>query len=328
MISLSEGGTARGRKNMEGVNMPASSKFAWRWILGTTVATMLLMAALPSVGQAQELTICVSPSGKVRGVNVECNSGQTQVGPFETVGPQGSQGPQGVQGPPGFAGAQGAPGGPGIQGPPGAEGPVGPTGDPGAAGIAGATGPQGPQGNPGIQGIQGIPGNQGTPGTNGTNGGNEPSLTFLTGGTLGTLGASLEVGEGTTLAIGGENFFIPLFMGPGNGAAQDDDSVAVPMNDPGVAFNLFVNVDNNPGTAENGTPIAYGFSLQDLSTDTFGPTCFIIDPDTTCTDIFLTTGDDLFFGQGDLMVLIGFSSSEEANTASVKWSVDYEPLVL
>src|SRR5579862_3739003 len=94
--------------------MPIFKKFACRWILGTTAAAMLSMAALPSAGQAQELTICVSPSGKVRGVNVECNSQQTQVGPFETVGPQGSQGPQGVQGPAGFAGAQGAAGGPGI----------------------------------------------------------------------------------------------------------------------------------------------------------------------------------------------------------------------
>jgi Collagen triple helix repeat (20 copies) len=309
--------------------MTAFSKFVCRWILGTTAATMLSMVALPSAGQAQELTICVSPSGKVRGVNVECNSQQTQVGPFETVGPQGSQGPQGVQGPAGFAGAQGAAGGPGIQGAAGAQGPVGPTGDPGAAGAVGLTGPDGPQGNPGIQGIAGIPGNQGSPGTNGTNGGDEPQLTFLTGGTLGTLGANVGINLG-----GGEpvssNAPAPapsgIFLGPGNGSATDP-SVAVPMNNPGVGFNLFVNVDNNPGTDIFGAPISYEFVLLDLTTDTSGPICFITDPDTTCTDIFSTTDDALFYSQGDLMVLVAISESPFANSTDVKWSVDYELIV-
>src|SRR5271168_4385881 len=254
MTSLSERGTAKGRKNMEGAKMPASSKFAWRWIVGTTAAAMLLMAALPGAGQAQELTICVSASGKIRGVNVECNSGQTTVGPFATVGPQGDQGPQGVQGPPGFAGAQGSAGGPGVQGAQGAQGAVGPTGASGAAGSAGAAGPQGPQGPPGIQGIAGIPGNQGTPGTNGTDGGSEGNVTFLTGGTLGTFGASLELGEGVSLALGGGNAFFEDVLGPGNGAAQGNLSAQVPMNQFGAAFNLFVNVDNNPGSFD-GIPI-------------------------------------------------------------------------
>src|SRR5271168_5102651 len=243
--------------------MPAFLKFVWRWIVGTTAAAMLLMAALPSAGWAQELTICVSASGKVRGVNVECNSGQTTVGPFATVGPQGDQGPQGVQGPPGFAGAQGSAGGPGVQGGQGAQGPTGATGNVGAAGAVGVTGPQGPQGPPGIQGIAGIPGNQGTPGTNGTDGGNEGNVTFLTGGTLGTLGANAGI------ALGLEGGQAPeIFLGPGNGAAHDIPSVAVPMNDPGVAFNLFVNVDNNPGTDPiNGAPISYVFVLEDFGSE-------------------------------------------------------------
>jgi hypothetical protein len=319
--------------------MPASAKFACRWIVGTTAAAMLLIAALPSVGRAQELTLCVSASGKVRGVNVECNSGQTQVGPFETVGPQGDQGPQGVQGPPGFAGAQGAAGGPGIQGAQGAQGPVGATGNVGAAGAVGLTGPDGPQGPPGIQGIPGIPGNQGTPGTNGTNGGDAISLTFLTGGTLGTFGAN----EG--IALGGEpecesssqspeiclDAIGPaeIFMGPGNGAATDH-SAAVPMNDPGFAFNLFVNVDNNPGTDPiTGSPISYGFFLLDLTTDTVGPLCIITDPDTTCSDLFANTLDAILYDQGDLMVLAAVVVDDDifANTADVKWSVDYEDLI-
>jgi hypothetical protein len=303
--------------------MPASSRFAWRWIVGTTAAAMLLIAALPSAGRAQELTLCVSASGKVRGVNVECNSGQTQVGPFETVGPQGDQGPQGVQGPPGFAGAQGAAGGPGIQGAQGAQGAVGPTGATGAAGSAGATGPQGPQGPPGIQGIPGIAGNQGTPGTNGTDGGDEGNVTFLTGGTLGTFGASLDNGpDDASLALSGLNFFFDDVLGPGNGAAQNDLSPQVPMNDFGAAFNLFVNVDNNPGSVD-GIPITYVFILG-INAERIGPICIITDPDTTCSDIFTTTGDFTFFDQGDLMALFAFTTDPDANTANVKWSVDYD----
>jgi Collagen triple helix repeat (20 copies) len=308
--------------------MPIFKKFVCRWILGTTAATMLLMAALPSPGHAQELTICVSPSGKVRGVNVECNSQQTQVGPFETVGPQGPQGPQGVQGPAGFAGAQGAAGGPGIQGAPGAEGPVGPTGDPGAAGAVGLAGPDGPQGNPGIQGIQGIPGNQGTPGTNGTDGGNEGQITFLTGGSLGTLGKDTGIALGAAPVVSSnapKPVGFAIFLGPGNGAANDP-SAAVPMNNPGAAFNLFVNVDTNPGTDPiTGAPISYVFILEDLSTEVNGPFCVITDPDTTCADLV----DNVFYNQGDLMVLFAFVEDDDpfANIADVKWSVDYQLIV-
>jgi hypothetical protein len=307
---------------MEGVNMPAHPKVAWRWIVGTTAAATLLISALPSVGQASgvtgtELTFCVSSSGLIRGVNVECNSGQTQVGPFETVGPQGEQGPDGVQGPPGLQGPQGAAGGPGGQGPQGAQGPVGPTGNSGAAGIAGVTGPQGIQGNPGIQGIQGIPGNQGAPGTNGNPGGNQTNKTFLTGGTLGTFGLNEEI------ALSGANVEFDLDMGPGNGAAQDNTSVEVPMNDPGTAYNLFVNVDNNPGTDITGQPASYGFVLcNNLSPCNVA--CVITDPDTTCADLQNTTGDFITYNPGDLMLLLGFSNTIFANTADVKWSVTYD----
>lgn len=297
--------------------MPAFPKVAWRWMVGTTAAAMLVMVALPSVGHADELTICVNANGKIRGVNTECNSQETQVGPWETIGPQGEQGPQGVQGPPGFAGAQGAAGVPGIQGPQGAQGPVGPTGNQGIAGIAGAQGPQGPQGNPGIQGIQGIPGNQGNPGLPGLPGGNQTNKTFLTGGTLGTLGVHAG------LALSGDNFFFDDIMGPGNGADQDDDSAEVPMNDQGTAYNLFVNVDNNPGTALDGSPVAYIFSLC-VNGSTCNVGCVIIDPDTTCTDLQNVTEHSNAYNPGDLMALFASATAEVANTADVKWSVTYD----
>ena len=71
MNSLSERGTARGQKKMEGVNMPASLKFAWRWIAGATAAAIIGVVALPGVGQAATLTICIKNSnGHIKGINV------------------------------------------------------------------------------------------------------------------------------------------------------------------------------------------------------------------------------------------------------------------
>src|SRR5713226_3509424 len=173
MSSLSERGTAKGQKNMEGVNMPASPKLAWRWIVGTTAAAMLFLAALPSVGRAETLTICISSNGRIKGINVSCPGTSLT---WETVGPQGDQGPDGVDGPPGFAGAQGPAGPPGIPGTNGSQGLVGPTGDSGPAGPPGDKGPTGIQGNPGIQGPVGDKGLIGPPGING---GSEVNKTYL-----------------------------------------------------------------------------------------------------------------------------------------------------
>src|SRR5713101_197385 len=145
MSSLSERGTAKGQKNMEGVNMPASPKFAWRWIVGTTAAALLLLAALPSVGHAATLTICIASNGRIKGINVPCGSLTSLT--WETVGPQGPTGAEGVTGPPGLEGPQGAAGAPGGAGPQGAQGPVGPQGDSGLAGPIGDKGPRGIQGN-------------------------------------------------------------------------------------------------------------------------------------------------------------------------------------
>jgi len=120
--------------------MPASPKSAWRWIVGTTAAAMLFMAAYPSVGHAATLTICINSQGRIKGINVPC--GGTSL-TWETVGPQGDQGPDGVDGPPGHAGPQGPAGIPGIAGTNGSQGLVGPTGDSGLAGLPGDKGPHG-----------------------------------------------------------------------------------------------------------------------------------------------------------------------------------------
>ena len=329
MTSLFEGGTAERQKNMEGVNMPASPKLAWRWIVGTTAAAMLCLAMLPSVGHAETLTICVNGNGKIKGVNVSCNGTSLT---WETVGPQGDQGPTGVDGPPGHAGPQGAAGGPGIQGPSGAQGAFGPTGDPGAAGVIGDQGVQGIQGNPGIQGIPGLKGITGIPGFNG---GTEHNKTFLTGGTLGTFGG---VGhEGIELS-GLRVVNSKLFLGPGNAAdttvnagITPKNDVAVPMTDPGNAYNLFVRVDNHPGINPAGGPISFFFQLckNDATVDAncTPVLCTITDPDTNCKDTvdFVTlAGDKLPYVAGDFMTLRAFTDDSTANAANVAWSVTYD----
>jgi Collagen triple helix repeat (20 copies) len=333
MSSLSERSKANRQKNMEGVNMPASPKFAWRWIVGTTAAAMLFMAALPSAGHADTLTICVNGQGKIKGINVAC--GPMTALTWETVGEKGNQGPQGVQGPPGFAGPGGASGIAGIKGPTGAQGANGPTGPSGLAGLQGDQGPQGIQGNPGVvPGPVGIKGIQGIPGINGTAGGNQFNKSFLTGGSLGTFGANEEIALSGLNSISGNI----LVLGPGNGADTTTSSaIPVPVNDPGIAYNLFVNVDNNPGVDPTGppagAPITYFFFLCNgpFGIGTCNVSCVITDPDTTCKDTKFVhpavpgPGEDFnTYIQGDQIALFAFSSNFLANTADVKWSATYE----
>jgi Collagen triple helix repeat (20 copies) len=328
MSSLSERGTAKGQKKMEGVNMPASPKSAWRWIVGSTAAAILFMAAIPSVGHAETVTICINNQGRIKGINVSC-SGTSLT--WETVGPQGDQGPDGVDGPPGFAGPQGAAGPPGIAGTNGSQGLVGPTGDSGIAGPPGDKGPPGFQGNPGIEGPIG---NKGLTGPPGIAGGSEVNKTYLTGGTLGDLGKDMGV------ELSGLNSIIGqvLAMGPGNGSDNGSDTVQVPVNDSGTAYNLFVSTDNHPGSSLNGTPLNYFFFLcKNSFVGTCNVACVITDPDTTCHDLRALTGDSNsytqvpaahflppFNAQADLIGLFAFSDDILANATDVTWSVTYE----
>ena len=126
--------------------MPASFKFAWRWLVGATAATILCVAALPGVGRAENIEICIdNNSGKIKGINLGIDgcTGNTTELDWVTVGPAGPTGMQGVVGDPGLPGTQGPQGAPGIQGPPGEQGDAGPQGPQGAIGPTGPTGPAG-----------------------------------------------------------------------------------------------------------------------------------------------------------------------------------------
>jgi len=116
-----------------------------------------------------------------------------------------------------------------------------------------------------------------------------------------------------------------LVMGPGNGAVNGDLSNFVPMNDAGAAYNLFVRVDNHPGIDfVTGVPITYTFGICQTLPCITPLICTITDPDTTCNDLFDTTGDAVGFAQGTPMALLGVTDDIFANTADVTWSVTYD----
>ncbi len=109
MKSRAESSRAGGQQKMEGVNMPASFKFAWRRLVGATAAAIFVLAALPGVGHAENIEICIGAKGKVKGINLGsggCNSGQTEID-WVTTGPTGYIGMAGVVGNPGIPGRAG-----------------------------------------------------------------------------------------------------------------------------------------------------------------------------------------------------------------------------
>src|ERR1700724_1740688 len=238
---------AGGKQKMEGVNMPASFKFAWRWLVGAIAATILCLAALPGVGRAENIEICINLSnGRIKGINLgqgNC-TGNTSELDWVTVGPTGPTGMQGVVGDPGQPGTQGPQGAPGIQGPPGAQGDAGPQGPQGAIGPTGPTGPAGIMGEYGVRGPTGL---MGTTGPSGTSGISEPNISVFTGGSLGTLGSL----NGTDLS-GNNSVGSPgtiLILGPGNGSdsaappasSANPEDAEVIMAEAGTAKRLFVN---------------------------------------------------------------------------------------
>jgi len=163
---------------------------------------------------------------------------------------------------------------------------------------------------------------QGPTGTNGTDGTSESDKTFLTGGSLGTFGFD------SGLAMAGGYLNPPVFiMAPGNGPVNDDISNFVPMNDAGVAYNLFVRLDNHPGIDFiTGAPVTYLFGICTQSVCTTPLFCTITDPDTTCNNLFDNTGVALLFPQGTPMALGAANTdiSGFGNTADVTWSVTYD----
>ena len=338
MKSRSEFSTGGGQQKMEGVNMPASFKSAWRLLVGVTAATILCLAALPGVGRAENIEICINNnSGKLKGINLGVGNctGNTSELDWVTTGPAGPTGIQGVMGDPGLPGTQGAQGAVGNQGPSGAQGDSGPQGPQGDIGMTGPTGPAGIMGQPGIQGATGLVGATGVTGASGTMGIMEPNISVFTGGSLGTLGAENGTDlSGNNSVMGGTGNF--LILGPGNGS-DTAPTTDVPMSEPGTAKRLFVNVDADPGTQMNlGLPSSFFFFLckNDDYPASCGLTCIITAPDTTCSDL---TGSQAYTvsitpppmagGQPvpnpDEMALFAFTDYPGANHANVKWSVTY-----
>ena len=306
---------------MEGVNMPASFRFASRWMIGATMAVMFIgLMTLPGVGHAENIEICINSNGLVRGINLgtgNCNGlteiDWTNIGPSGptgatgVIGNFGPQGPPGLEGTPGAAGPAGAQGDAGPQGPQGAIGPTGPTGP---AGFMGEDGVRGPTGETGPTGVQGVPGVS------------QDNISVFTGGSLGSFGVS----QGTNLSGLNSNPTI-LILGPGNGSdsaltSANPEDVEVPMSEPGTAERFFVNVDNEPGSDPvDGHPMSFLFFLCDGNAFPAGCdlTCTITAPDTFCGD----AADEHAFALGDEMSVWAFADDFFANAASVKWSVTY-----
>ena len=316
---------------MEGVNMPASFKFAWRWLVGATAATILCLAALPGVGRAENIEICINQAGLIKGINLgvgACGGGTSELD-WVTTGPSGPTGMQGVVGDPGLAGTQGPQGAPGIQGPSGPEGAPGPQGP---QGLEGPTGPTGPSGIMGEEGVRGPTGATGMTGPSGVPGISEANISVFTGGSLGTLGAQ----NGVDLSGNNSVTENTLVLGPGNGSDNAvPTSEAVPVPETGTAKRLFVAVDNDPGTQmNNGIPSTFSFFLCNGAFPTnCGLMCFIVGPDTTCSDLVNTQAFTFNTTPGnagstiavpDTMSLVAFADYFEANHANVKWSVTYD----
>ena len=219
MKSRAESSRAGGQQKMEGVNMPASFKFAWRRLVGATAAAIFVLAALPGVGHAENIEICIGAKGKVKGINLGtdgCSSGQTEID-WVTTGPTGYIGMAGVVGNPGIPGQQGHGGYPGPTGPAGAQGAAGPQGPEGVEGPTGPTGPLGFMGPTGVMGETGVAGVTGPTGATGAPGIAEPNISVFTGGTLGTLGG--QPGGAFDIALSGNNS-VGLAGYPGTGTRQ------------------------------------------------------------------------------------------------------------
>jgi Collagen triple helix repeat (20 copies) len=308
--------------------MHVSLKHARRVVLGVAVGALFLAAA-PGSGRADIIQICVSPKGRriVLPLGGTCSKPNRAItwDSEGVVGPSGPQGPKGQQGPQGPTGTIGQMGPQGPVGPDGMIGQVGNNGATGPGGPAGEMGPQGPEGPTGPTGATGPTGMTGASGVNGING-----VQFYTLGG-GDLGSNVEllfgyqsVLGGPDAASGGNPFCLtngapnptcsnsPIYYGPGNGADNQLESVAVPI-DASTVTQLWVQTKNVPGPGES-----YTFRLCINSDCTTSPvTCTIGLPTATeCSDLV----DAQKFRPGDTIALIGTASSKAAAT-EVSWMV-------
>ncbi len=270
--------------------MRHSEKRGWLWLVGSA-ALVALMMGLPAHANAQTITLCVTNSGLVKGINQTPCPGNTtavtwqQTGPIGPTGPTGPAGPQGAQGQQGGVGVQGpdgptgTPGNQGISGPigaPGITGPMGPTGPQGDQGVQGVAnliggegGPTGPTGPTGAVGPTGATGLRGFTGATGPSGVNTEDVVVLSGGTLGNaigLQANIQMGPGETLTTA-----------PGNGGQQQghlqaETFVPIPANpthaSAGVLQDFHFSINPGPcgGSAcPGGATGTYNFSVLDLT---------------------------------------------------------------
>jgi len=303
--------------------MHVSLKHARRVVLGVAVGALLLAAA-PGSGQADIIQICVSPKHQrvVLPLGGTCSSPNRAItwDSNGVVGPSGPQGPKGMQGPQGPTGTAGQMGPQGPVGPAGAIGPVGNVGATGPLGPAGEMGSQGPEGPTGPTGPTGATGPSGVPGINGT------QFYTLGGGDLGSnvelLFGYQSVLGGSGAASGGNPFCMtngvpnptcsnsPIYYGPGNGADNQLESVAVPI-DASTVTQLWVQTKNVAGPGQS-----YTFQLCINSDCWSSPVrCTINLPtETECNDLV----DIQKYNPGDTIALKG-TATEGAAATEVSW---------
>jgi hypothetical protein len=297
-------------------------RHARRAVLGVAVGALLLAAA-PGSGQADIIQICVSPKGQriVLPLGGTCNKPNRAItwDSAGVVGPSGLLGPKGMQGPQGPTGTGGQMG---PQGPVGPAGMIGMTGNVGATGPLGPAGEMGPQGPEGPTGPTGATGPTGLTGAHGVNGVNGTQFYTLVGGDL---GSNVELLFGYQSVLGGSGAAggatnppcvtptcsnSPIYYGPGNGADNQLESVAVPI-DSSTVTQLWVQTKNVPGPRES-----YTFQLCINSDCWSSPVRCTISSATKCSDLL----DIQKYQPGDTIALMGTATNGAAAT-EVSWMV-------
>jgi len=330
--------------------MPQSFKNAWRWLVGASAAAMLIASISPAANAQQSvpdtgpISVCVGTAGKVDGVNIKCPKRDFQL-TWNIPGPTGPTGIQGATGPAGPVGLAGFTGTQGLVGPVGPTGPMGPVGFTGPEGAQGITGPSGPTGNVGFAGPTGASGARGVTGETGVSFPPGDNVEILSGGALGgtIANAAAITLDGTTGDMGLPT--MPLYFGPGNGAAgkgvstfppqpnaNPQTSVQVPTPG-GTAFNMWVAISPTAGAIG----ASYTFVIcngADCSLVT-NPFCAVENgilpppapPDTTvCTTTgFPLSPESLEFAPGDTLSIQAYASGGAVvyNPVAVSWSMDY-----
>jgi len=237
----------------------------------------------------------------------------------------------------GFIGTQG------LVGPVGPTGPMGPVGFTGPEGAQGITGPSGPTGNVGFAGPTGASGARGVTGETGVSFPPGDNVEILSGGALGgtIANAAAITLDGTTGDMGLPT--MPLYFGPGNGAAgkgvstfppqpnaNPQTSVEVPTPG-GTAFNMWVSISPDSSGAV-GAEYTFVICNEADCTTTTNPFCQIendIGPPPVNNSI-CSTGTSggsasLDFLPGDTLSIQAFNSETGSveNPVVVSWSMDY-----